>query len=240
MAEIFHKSTGCPKFPLLYFLSIIALVFGFHSCTSPKLQHKIDHGIVTYDISYKNNSGRSFPIQLLPKTLEMKFNQHFTSYSIEDRVGLFSICNITNLKTRGHSTLIKVFDKKFIFQGTSKEPPVFFKKNLSFDVAFLPDTCSLAGLLCYKANVTNKETSQTFPVLYSKNVGLKNPNYNTPYEKIDGLLLQFGLQLKNLDMNLIAKKIDAKEIKDDEFIVPAGYKYINKAQMEEIINTLLP
>jgi hypothetical protein len=240
MAEISHRSTGCPKFSLLYLVLVVVPFFGLYNCTTSELHHKIEHGIVTYDISYKNNSGRSFPIQLLPKTMEMKFNKNYTSYSIEDRVGLFSINNIIDLKTRCHSTLIKVFDKKFIFQGTSKEPPVFFKSNTAFDVKFLSDTCCLAGMLCYRANVTDKTTSQTFSVLYSKSAGLRNPNYNTPYEKIDGLLLQFGLQLKSLDMSLTAQKIEPREVKDEDFIVPKGYKYITKSQMEEIINTLLP
>lgn len=227
--------------PILYFLCLsFAILFTGISCSHQGFKEKINEGVIIYDITYKNNSGQSFPIQLLPKTLEMKFNENYVAYTIEDRVGLFSISNITDLNNRRHRTLIKVFDKRYVYQGDTKEPPVFFKSNAPFDVEYSSDTCRLAGILCKKAFLTDASTSQIFVVLYSSESGIRNPNYNTPYGKINGLLMQFGIQMKNLDMRLTAKKFNEKDVSDDEFIIPEEYKHINKEQMEEIINTLLP
>jgi hypothetical protein len=208
-------------------------------CSVKELDHKIHQGTITYDISYTNNSGRSFPVQLLPKTLEMKFNSHFSSYTIEDRVGLFSISNVTDLKKTGHYTLIKVFDKKYIYKGGPKETPVFFKTGLPYQIKFLPDTLRLAGMLCKKAMVSDAGSFK-FDIFYTTFIDVPSSNMNTPYEKVDGVLLMFQIRMKNLDMKLTAKKISPKEIKDSEFLEPEGYKLISKTQMEEIINTLLP
>ena len=114
------------------------------------------------------------------------------------------------------------------------------KLRISSSVKFLSDTQRLAGILCKKATITDKELSKSYDILYSSNIYIDDLNANTPYSKIKGLLLHFGIQMKNLDMKLTAKKINQQEIKDQEFQIPDGYKLISKAQMEEIINTLLP
>ena len=215
----------------------MVILFG---CSSRGVKDKLDQGIITFDIDYINNSGKNFPIQLLPKTIEMKFNPNYASYTIEDRVGLFSISNILNLKSHKNLTLIKVFDKKYVYKGQKDETPIFFKNSNPYDIKFLTDTCRVAGVLCKKASFTDKESLKTYDIFYTSNIQIRDPNANTPYVKIKGLLLQFGIQMKNLDMKLTAKKIDSKEIKDQEFIVPDSYKVISKNHMEEIINTLLP
>jgi hypothetical protein len=211
-----------------------------NGCHKPEIKDKISQGVITFDISYTSDSGRNFPVQLLPKNMEMKFNKNYTSFTIEDRVGLFSISNITNLKKRHHVTLIKVFDKKYVFKGDTNEAPIFFRNNVPYEVKLFADTARLVGILCQKASVTDVSTRKSFDVFYTSNIDLQNPNANTPYQNIHGLLLQFGIQMKNLKMKLTAKKINQKEIDNDEFIIPTGYKRISKNQMEEIINTLLP
>jgi hypothetical protein len=221
-------------------ISFLFLFILLNSCTTSYFSEKMDQGDVTFDIAYTNNSGRSFPIQLLPKTIDMKFNNNFASYTLEDRVGLFSISNIIDLLKHENITLIKVFDKKYVYRGGRNDSPLFFKNNTTYDVKLLSDTQRLAGVLCKTANMVNPETKLSFNILYSSSIKVGDLNENTPYGKINGLLLQFGIQMKNLDMKLTAKKVEQKEIKDQEFSIPEGYKHISKSQMEDIINTLLP
>jgi hypothetical protein len=221
-------------------IAYILLLILIEGCSSSGLKDKIETGIVEFDISYTNNSGRNFPVQLLPKTIEMKFNNNFASYTIEDRVGLFSICNILDLNDHLSHTLIKVFDKKYVYHGPPKETPIFFKNKNPYIVKYLSDTMRVAGVLCKKANITDTETSKTFEILYTSSFNIQDINNNTPYEKIKGVLLQFDIQMKNLGMKLTAKKVEQQDIKDQDFRIPKGYKLITKKQMEEIINTLLP
>lgn len=170
----------------------------------------------------------------------MKFNRNFASYTIEDRVGLFSICNILDMNKHKNHTLIKVFDKKYVYHGVTKEPPIFFPNSNPYNIEFLPDTIRIAGALCKKAYIIDNKNPKKLEILYSSDIQVYDINKNTPYEKIQGQMLQFGIQMKNLDMKLTAKKINGQEIKDQEFEIPNGYKLITKKQMEEIINTLLP
>lgn len=231
-ADVNHKS-----FHLFCGLLILGIFLG--GCKSSVFTDQIKEGIVQYDINYTNNSGRNFPMQLLPKTMELRFNKNFVSFKIEDRVGLFSICNINDLSHKNHVTLIKVFDKKYAYKGEIDEAPLFYS-NSSFTITPIKDTIRLIGVLCHKANVVFANSTKTFNIVYYTNIGFHNPNKNTPYEKIDGLLFDFMIQLKNIDMRLIAKKIEGKEMTDSEFTIPEGYKFIPKSKMEEIITTILP
>lgn len=218
-------------------LFIISL---FTECRSSTEKNQMSEGVIEYDIHYVNNSGRNFPIQLLPKVMYFTFNRNFAEYSIEDRVGLFAIKIITDLKSHQHLTLIKVFDKKCVYKDNGKETPVFFKPDIHYKFTkTTPDTLRIGGMLCYKTILTDPETSLSVPVAYTL-ADIKNPNYNTPYEAVNGILMEFNLQMKSLDMKLEAKKIEHKVIDDKEFEVPGSYKAISRTRMEEIITTLLP
>ena len=80
--------------------TIMISFFLLIQCSDVIEKDKLTEGIIEYDIAYVNNSDRSFPLQLLPKTMELKFNRNYAAYTIKDRVGLFSISIITNLKKR--------------------------------------------------------------------------------------------------------------------------------------------
>ena len=86
-----------------YGLLMLGMICG--GCKSSVFTDNIKEGIIQYNINYTNNSGRNFPVQLLPKTMELRFNTHFVSFEIEDRVGLFSIRNINDLSSKKHLTL---------------------------------------------------------------------------------------------------------------------------------------
>ena len=218
----------------------VVSVFLLTQCSNWNFNDKFTEGIVEYDIHYVNYSNQNFPLKLLPKTMEFKFNQNFASYTIEDKMGIFSIRDVKSAKDHDHTTMIKFFSEKYACQSKKKESPFFFKSNVPYKVVFLKDTFRMAGMSCKKANVTDINSSQSYDVAYTCLVGGKDPNANTPYKKINGLLMDFKLQIKNLEMTLTAKKIVSKKINDEDFLIPEGYKFISKKQMEGIISNLLP
>ena len=190
---------------------LLSLLISFlpllNSCNSNEINSKVDEGVIEYEISYLNTS-RHFPVQLLPKVMKMEFNRNYTSYTIEDRLGLFIISNIIDLKERKHTTLIKVFDKKYVYSGDRKEPPILFDNSVKYDVNYIDDTSRIIGILCNKALVNEHDSKKNFDVLYTNQVGVNNPNINTPYEAIDGMLMNFKLKLKSLDMQLPKKSFE--------------------------------
>jgi len=201
---------------------------------------KFTEGIIEYDICYVNNSEQSFPLQLLPKTMEFKFNKNFASFSIEDKIGAFALNNVKNLKEHNQVTMIKFFTEKYFCVAKKKETSIFFKSSTPYKVILLKDTFRMAGVACKKANVTDISSMQSYDVAYTSSIGMRDPNANTPYKKINGLLMNFKLKIKDLEMTLTAKKIIQKKVSDEDFLVPEGYKYISTRQMESILANLLP
>ncbi len=221
-----------------YLLFIVVVIFICNSCKTP-MRDKITEGCIQYKIVYDYTSDKNFPTQLLPKTLLFKFNKNYASYSLEDKVGLFAINIIINLKKHNHVTMIKVFDKKYLYQSERKETPIFFNPNTRYKIKLSDDTSRIAGLLCKNAEVTELQTNKMFNVAYAM-IDISYPNTGTPYEKIDGLLMDFILQMNNLNMKLTASSVEEKVIDEEEFYIPKGYKLISKKQMQDIITTLLP
>jgi hypothetical protein len=136
--------------------------------------------------------------------------------------------------------MIKFISEKYACQAQKKETLFFFKSNTPYKVVLLKDTFRMAGMACKKANVTDINSMQSYDVAYTSSIGGRDPNANTPYKKINGLLMDFKLQIKDLEMTLTAKKIVRKKINDEDFLIPEGYKLITKRQMEGIITNLLP
>jgi hypothetical protein len=208
------------------------------NCTKNNNNTNISQGVLQYDITYINQTGKRIPLQLMPKILEVKFNKDFSEYTIQDRLSLFCIQNIMNYNDNKHITLIKVFDKKYVYIGQTNEPAILFETSDAYKINYLNDTSRLAGFLCKKALITYNKS--IFSVYYTNSIKIEKPNKNTPYEAIDGMLLNFRLQLKSLEMQLNVKKFEHKMIDNSQFEIPKDYKVISRKQMEEIITTILP
>jgi len=224
-------------FPLfLFFVSLLLLP----SCKTNKNVGYVQEGIIEYEIQYSNRDGKKFPFQVLPKVMLLKFNETHSCYTLEDRLGLFNISNIVNFKNKQHITLIKVFDKKYVYVGKNQEAPILFDSSVKYDLKYLDDTLRIICYLCKTANITDKIFNQNFNILYTNSIGNGSSNINSPYEAIHGMLLDFRLSIKSLDMQLKAKSIEKKIMNEEEFMIPKDYKRINRKQMEEILTTILP
>jgi hypothetical protein len=229
------------KIPFRVSITLVILLTSFTACNKRNISdNQISEGVIQYDIAYSNRSGQNFPFQLLPKVMELKFNENFSSYTLEDRLGLFSISNILDFSKRQHITLIKVFDKKYVYRGKKGESSVLFDSSVNYEMKYLEDTARLVGYLCKTVSIKDLQSKQNFQILYSHTIGNNKPNANTPYESVEGMLLDFRLVLKNLEMHLKAKSVEQKKIKDNAFEVPKEYKEISRKKMEEILTTILP
>ncbi|MDP4207772.1 MAG: hypothetical protein Q8928_03050 [Bacteroidota bacterium] len=198
-------------------------------------------GIILFDVDYTtNHPSRNYPVRLLPRSMEMKFNQNFISYTLKDGVGLFNLSTISNLKERTTTVLIKVFDKKYVYTGPIEDGSIFFRRANPYTVISGKDTIRLSGILCQKARVTDTMSHRTFEVAYVEGVDIDNINEYTPYKDIDGLLMKFVVQMENLEILFTAKRYIEKEVPDQAFVIPDGYKFISKEQTIKIISSLLP
>lgn len=217
----------------------VFLIFVLLSCKNEKDLDKIYEGIIEYDITYSSDSATTIPIHFLPKKMILLFNEHYASYKIEDMMGVFCITNITNVSRRTHVSTIKIFNKKYKYTGKKGEVPVFFKPESVFLIKESEDTVTFAGVLCKKSRVTDLKSRRKFDVAYSEDFFIKNPNINTPYSEINGILMKFEIDLGRMRLTLTAKKIIPSKVSNQDFRISDDFKAINEEKMREIIDTMI-
>ena len=77
-----------------------------------------------------------------------------------------------------------------------------------------------------------------FDVWYTDELNIKNPNDQTPYSQIDGMLMQYRLKRFGLEMEFTAKGVEKEKIADTEFELPAYYKVVSRQEMDDFFKSI--
>ena len=220
-------------------LIIFPILLLFTGCTLNNEKYSQVEGIVKYDILYQRIELTSIPENLLPKTMTFTFNKRYSKNTIEGFMGIISIINITDLKKDTVTTVLKFLDNKYYFTSKPREIPCCFEIMDKPEIKFTNDSLLIAGVICEKAFLNFPDSMLNHSIYFTRDIKIKNLNRNTAYEDIEGILMEFMMELSTLTMQFKAKSIKFKPVSDDEFIVPKGHKRISRGKMVEIINQLL-
>lgn len=218
--------------------SLIILLF-ISSCKDVGFDSRKKEGYIEYKITYEENNIKNISESLLPAKMVMKFNKDYSRISIDGFMGFVSINMITNYKRKEYISLLKFLDNKYAYRGSLDEEPCCFDAMKNMKIEFSEDTLSIANYLCKKATISYPENKHSFDVYYTDEIDIRNPNAGNPFKKIEGVLLDFQLKMKNVTMNMRATKVVFTEISEKEFKIPDEYKYIPKEKMSEIVNKIL-
>ena len=222
------------------YIIYISLCLVFTLSCSRKGIRDSNEGIIEYKISYLQSNLESFPANLLPKTMVMKYKDHMSSNTIEGFMGFFQICNISDNRKKTNTTLLKVLDNKYLYYGPKNEPGCCFDDYKNMTIVPLEGRTSVAGINCKRAlAVFQDNEKENFEILYSDSFNVANPNTINPFGEIDGVLMAFNLNISNVKMHLVAEKVTFGGVSSKEFKIPKGYTPINKEKMEEVVYTLL-
>lgn len=196
-------------------------------------------GVIEYEVTYLSNKS-SMPTNLLPKKVVLKFRASKSITTIEGFMGMFSLSNISDFRKHTNTTTLKVMDNKYFSPGEKYEPPFFFDNLQDIDITFQNDSKQIAGLNCKKALLRfKKQQVLPFEIYYTEEIKLKNPNKATPLNTINGVLMEFNIQLNNIEMHLSASKYTVENVPSDIFTIPDNYREISRHKMSNVINKLL-
>jgi hypothetical protein len=70
---------------------------------------------------------------------------------------------------------------------------------------------------------------------YTHEISLKDPNRNTPFKDLKGVLLEFETTINNIDAQFVAVKVNEEKVNDTEFTVPDNYKSISEEGIQKFI-----
>jgi hypothetical protein len=93
----------------------------------------------------------------------------------------------------------------------------------------------IAGYTCKKAVITVNEdgAKSTFEVFYSSELGSKMANFDQPiYKDIDGVLLEFLLKNREVNMKFTAISVEKKSLPAKDFEIPSDYTLTTQDELK--------
>ena len=86
---------------------------------------------------------------------------------------------------------------------------------------------NICGFECKPAIISFPSSDmKSFTVYYTEEIPIKNSNSSNPYVDIDGVLLEFYLNLSKVEMKLTAKSVSFKQISSKEFKKKSNFKRV--------------
>lgn len=172
--------------------------------------------------------------------MEIFFKENNTISSIEGSMGLFKMAQIYNADRNKYSTLLKIWNKRYMYEikADKSKPDFGILKNLKIELT--EGSKEIAGYNCKRALAYLKGQSNPLELYYTDEILIDEPNAHNPYTEIKGVLLEFYLYINDIQMHLLADRIENTVVDSTSFLIPPGYKPVTKREMEKIISKLSP
>ncbi|MBN2481666.1 MAG: hypothetical protein JXB19_08000 [Bacteroidales bacterium] len=215
------------------------LVILLTTCRNVDETYDIRSGSIEYRIRYLNENLDDREAVLLPENMELVFNKDLAVNYIDGFLGLYKFNTITNFESKKCSTLLKVFDKHYLYNGKRGEFMYCFEDMEDLEILETDETRVIAGLTCRRAIATFPSGRGDFDVYYTTDIDLRHPNINNPYKKIDGVLMQFELQLLHLRMEFTAVRFQPGAGRGPKLTIPENITEVTRDQMLQILDKLM-
>lgn len=217
----------------------LIMTFGLIICscqTKQKRTEGISEGQVIYKISYPPEISTHSMSFLFPKEMNLYFKDGKQRANFKGNMGLYSLDFIHFNQSDSFYTLLQVLDKKLYVPPTKSNDIFIFKNYSSNDIEFTSDEPRMiAGYSCERATIKTPDKKSLINVWFTREIGLDNPNRNTPFEKIPGVMLEFEANYNGIVLLFMADKIQISEIPEEHFSVPDDYKLSSISEIENLI-----
>jgi GLPGLI family protein len=219
---------------LLAFVSVIGIIV-WAGCGNSE-DGAISEGVIEYNASVVDQSNPM--ANMAPNKMIITFKDNKSSAEMSAGMGLFSTSFISDPQAKTLTQLVKLLNKKFLLVQNESD---IKKENDGYPVEIteLKDTKQIAGFKCKKAHVKvlGDEPSE-FDVYYTTELKIQNPNFANPFNKINGVLMEYQMKKFGLEMKFTAKTVKREDVDDAVFETPPDYKKISPQEMKELFEGL--
>jgi len=202
---------------------------------------RINEGYIEYKMQYVGDSLEQFVQTFLPGRMKLLFRDNSIKNHFSDATGFFAFTHIKNQDKGIQTILMDIMNHKYKYVEQIGEESLFFKNRHEISINKVNDTKKIAGYTCHKAEIaylTDEDKKMHYNIFYTDHIDIEGFTRHTPFESIKGVLMEFQIELYQMPFRFIATKVKEKEIPEKEFIIPQGYKPVNKKTLHEIIEIL--
>ncbi len=212
-------------------LILLIISLFFIRCNNSNIKSE---GVILYEISYPKIKSNSIFNMFLPSNMET----YFDKYNVRSNFnGILKNSIFTNSEDKTYIHTINDFSRKYKLELKECDVDKIIKKvNNNFKIEYTKEEKKILGYNCKKAILINKNNNQKYCIYYTEEINIYDPNWNTPYKEIKGVLLEYETVINKIEMKFIAKNIEFKEIDKSMFSVDKEYKNINITEFDGIMD----
>lgn len=218
----------------MLFIAIIFAMAGY-SCKG-RGGKAIDQGEIHYTIDYVGNFG--IPDEFLPKNLIISFKNDKILYDMSGlaNAGIF---NLTNPEKNIYDTYFSIPPIRYYYAGVQGELYPGFSTMEGMVIKKTTKTAIICGFNCKNAEVSFLATGDTtYNIWYTDEIKIKNPNASTPFNQIEGVLMNFFFFIGKSEMHFTAEGVYDKSISEETFSRKVKFRRISREDMIGLINKL--
>jgi hypothetical protein len=215
-------------FSFIFFVNLVLWI----SCSTPVDEGFISEGLITYNAEVVDTE--SPMASMAPSKMKIKFKDNKSSAEMSAGMGLLTTSFISEPETKTFTQLIRFMDKKYSVIQNAAE---IKKENELFNLEVIPtkETKIIAGYKCKKVIIHYRGGDPLdYPVYYTTDLNIKNPNFANPYYMIDGVLMEYKIKKFGLEMKFTAESVTKEEIENATFELPNDYKQISMEEMTDL------
>jgi len=199
----------------------------------------LDQGEIHYDVILKGHLTH-MPRELMPKNLIFTFKDDKTVYELISPFGNSGIVNLANPSLDIYDTYLSLFTIKYFYPSEPGEIFPGFESMKGIDIRKTSKTSVICGFNCKNAEVTfPSDRSKIFNVWYTTEIPVSRPNASTPFQEIDGVLMNFFFFIGSSDFHFEAQNVYKKEIPDKTFERRDKFKRVSRKDINKFIEKMV-
>ncbi len=216
---------------------LVALTLWMSGCKN-FFHQRYNQGKLVYNIEYEIDKYKNPIVLILPKQMTTYFKDDRTVTTMVGAFGSFKMTLITRPDLNKKYILLRILDRKYMYDTTMDGPPIGFDQMQNIHIKISDTTFIYKNLLCKKALVYCPGISKdTFELIYTEQLRIKNPNVNTPFAQIPGIILKTKLNMLGISMKIELDKFTPENVDNSLFEIPPNYKKVTREELEKTIKS---
>lgn len=217
----------------------VALTFLTTTCQINFGKKGIKEGTVKYKITYLQSEKDNPIVSLMPSYLNMSFKDNSVRMDVEGWMGIFKSTFIRQYSLGQSVNLLKMMNKKYYYICSGSDDFMGMQSYTDVSITFDDTEKEILDFTCQHARVSANSGSVNFDLYYTTEIDISEPNNQSPFKEIPGVLMEFQIEINGISMFLEAAEVVEAEISDELFQIPAGFEEVPKKTIDDIFSSLI-
>ncbi|MFL2570924.1 MAG: hypothetical protein ACJ0QL_03490 [Parvicellaceae bacterium] len=189
-------------------------------------------GTITYTLDYELPEMMEAQRSMLPTNMITHCKKEYSR--VEQKTAMGEQIVITNNENGASTLLMNMMGQKMAIEVSQADQKP--KSSSNPVITYYEETKKIAGYDCKKASYTvyveEQKDSVSIDLFYTPEIPVI---YNSQFENLKGLPLEYSLNTQGMTMEFVANKVDVKKLSKTLFEVPKDYEKITLEEFKSMM-----